>query len=123
MCLLIERFDVNAFGALIEVGRCGHRRMLRGRTVDDVAREDAAELAQIEATISDLPDVDRRAAHRPCEWPGGCSGFTASSRATYCTEHCKERRRQNVADYCQRRRDNMRRLRESRRSTPSLSST
>ena len=104
MCLIIERFDVNEFGALIEVCRCGQRRALRGRPVDDVAAEEAA----FEARQRELmPSVSSQ---QPCAWPG-CTGFAARSSTDCCAAHCEERRRQVN-------RDRQRRIADARRKKP-----
>ncbi len=85
------RFDVTWSGAVVESCVCGKRRALRGRTVEDIAREEA----EFAASVSETPLF----LAKPCAWPDGCDGMTGSHRTTLCAEHCQERRRMMDREY------------------------
>ncbi len=77
-------FVVLASGHTVEACACGSRRSLRGRTLDDIDREDAAYRASI--------GQPARYATRPCA-ADGCDGFASGRGQSLCPSHVYERRK------------------------------
>jgi hypothetical protein len=85
-CGRIVDFIVLPSGCVVESCGCGKERALRGRTVEDIAREEAEfEARQFGSAV--------RREVRACEWPAGCPGFSTRMSTDYCPAHCEERRR------------------------------
>jgi len=94
-CGRIVDFLVLPTGFVVESCACGKQRALRGRTVEDIAREEAEFEARC---IAEMPAVTNRQEQRPCEWPLGCSGFATRISTNYCPAHCDDRRRTKHRD-------------------------
>lgn len=84
MCHTIERFDMNAFGAVVEVCRCGQRRPIRGRTLNDVAQVEASFVSTVQREFVKPPSGRR------CATPE-CQGWPNSRRTAFCPICCVQR--------------------------------
>ncbi len=84
-CGLPAEFIVLASGVTLEVCSAGHRRSLRGRTENDIQREEAA----FRASRTETP---QKGVAQPCAI-ADCDGMTSGRTTEFCPLHCEQRRR------------------------------